>query len=80
MTIETLTTFFMWCTILGMGVLIFSTFMILLLKDVAFKMHGKMFGLSRPAFNTAIYGYLGLMKILVLVFCAIPYIALLIMK
>lgn len=80
MTIETLTTFFMWCTILGASLLTFTTLMILLLKEVAFKMHSKLFGISRDAFNVAVYGYLGVVKALFVVFILVPYLALLIMN
>ncbi len=78
MNIDTLTTFFMWCTIIGGGVLIFSSILCMLLKNVIGRMHGKMFGMSPDTVKAAIYGYLGLFKILWLIFNVVPYVALLI--
>jgi hypothetical protein len=80
MTIDTLTNFFMWCTILNAGMLLVSLVLILALKNVAFKMHGKLFGITRDAFNTTIYGFLGFWKVVIIVFNVVPWIALLIVK
>ena len=78
MTIEQLTDFFMWCTIIGGGLLMLSTFMCMAMKNMIAKMHSKFFGLSPEAVKPIVYGYIGLFKILWLVFAAIPWIALLI--
>lgn len=79
MTIEQLTTFFMWCTILGGGVLVFSSIMCMLFKNPIARLHGKMFGMSPETVKPIVYGYIGLFKILWLVFAVAPYVALLIM-
>ena len=78
MDIETLTTFFMWCTIINGGLLIFSSIMCMLLKNWIGRIHGKMFGMSPDTVKAAIYGYLGLFKILWFIFNVVPYVALLI--
>ena len=78
MGIETLTVFFMWCTILNFALLIISALMCICAKDWAYKMHNKFYGISRETFDIAIYSFLGAYKILIFVFCLIPYIALLI--
>ena len=79
MDIETLTTFFMWCTIISGGMFVFSVILCMSLKDIIARMHGKMFGLSPEAVKTAVYGYIGLFKIFFIVFNLVPYVALLIM-
>ncbi len=78
MTAETLTTFFMWCTIINGGLLVVSTLLCMAMKELIAKMHGKLFGITPEATKTAVYGYLGLFKILWLAFNVVPYIALLI--
>ena len=79
MTVEQLTDFFMWCTIIGGGLLVVSSLLCMALKDVIAKMHGKMFGMSPETVKPIVYGYIGLFKILWLVFAVAPYVALLIM-
>lgn len=76
MDIESVRAFFMWCTVLNMGLLVLSSVMCICMKDMAWRMHNKLFSISREAFDIAIYSFLGLYKILVFVFCLIPYIAL----
>jgi len=78
MDIQTLTTFFMWCTILNYALLSLSSLFCLCASDWVYRIHSKWFSISREVFNVAIYSFLGLYKILVFVFNLIPYIALLI--
>ena len=79
MDMQTLTTFFMWCTVLNVGLLTVSWLMLISMPDLIFRLHGGWFGLSRETFNAVIYGFLGFYKILILVFCVVPYFVLLIM-
>jgi len=78
MDIQTLTTFFMWCTILNVALLVLSSLICVCAGDWAYRMHSKWFSISRETFNVAIYSFIGLYKVLVLVFNLIPYVALLI--
>jgi len=78
MTFEQLTDFFMWCTIIGGGLLVVSSLMCMAMKNLIAKIHGKMFGMSPEVVNPIVYGYIGLFKVLWLVFAVIPWIALLI--
>jgi len=80
MNIELLRTFFGWCTVIHMGLLVFSSILIMVAKDWAYSIHSKLFSISRESFNTMIYGFLGVYKLLLFVFCLVPYIALLIMS
>ena len=76
MTIQTLQSFFMWCSIINMGLLILSAVLITTASDWAYNMHSKWFNISRVTFNTVIYAFLGVYKMLILVFCIVPWIAL----
>lgn len=78
MDVGTLTTIFMWCTILNVGLLVVSSLICVCAGDWAYRMHSKWFSISRETFNVAIYSFIGLYKVLVLVFNVIPYVALLI--
>ncbi len=78
MDIQLLTRFFMWCTILNVG-LLFLTFLIFTVAgDFVYRMHGKWFSMRRETFNVVFYSFIGLYKVLVYVFNIIPWVALLI--
>lgn len=76
MDIETLTSFFMWCSIVNGGLLLSWTVMCICAPDLIYNMHHRWFPLSRESFNVVIYAFLGLFKILVLVFNVVPFIVL----
>jgi hypothetical protein len=78
MGIQTVTTFFMWCTILNLGVLILSSVMCIFFGDFSYQMNNRFFGISREAFNVVLVCFIGLYKIFVIVFNVVPYVALLI--
>lgn len=80
MDIDTVTAFFMWCTILNVGLLALSFLMCALAGNWVYRMHGKWFSIPRETFNTAMYSFIGLLKIFILVFNLVPYVALLIVK
>jgi len=78
MDIQTLTTFFMWCTIINGALLALWTIMCILVPDLVYRMQRKWFPIPRETFNVVIYAFLGLFKLVFLVFNVIPYVALLI--
>jgi hypothetical protein len=78
MDLPTLTTFFMWCTIINGGLLLLWTAFCLFAPDLVYRMQSKWFPISRETFNVVIYSFLGLFKIAFLVFNVVPYVALLI--
>ena len=80
MTVELLTKFFMWCTILNVGLLAFSSLFLAFAGDFVYKMHTKWFPMPRETFNVAIYSFIGIYKIIVLTFNVIPWLVLLIIK
>lgn len=70
--------FFLWCTILNGGVLILGFLAMVLMGDFVYRMHTRVFRMPRETFNAVFYGLLGLYKLLILVFCLVPWLALLI--
>jgi len=71
----TIKTIFMWCTIINVLLLALSFLFCAYAREWIYRMHSKWFPISREAFNVAIYSFLGLFKILVLVFNLVPWIA-----
>jgi len=78
MNIQTLTTFFMWCTIINGILLIFSSVILVFFKDWVYSIHSRWFPLPKETFNAIIYSFIGLFKIAFLLFNLTPYMALLI--
>ena len=78
MDIQTLTRFFMWCTIINGALLVLGTTMCILAPELVYRMKGKWFPIPRETFNVVIYSFLGSFKIVFLVFNLVPYVALLI--
>jgi len=77
-TIEALRAFFMWCSVINGGMLIFSSIFIMTASNLTFATHSKWFKISRESFDVAMYSFLGLYKLAFLVFNLVPYLALLI--
>jgi len=80
MDIQKLTAFFMWCTIINGGLLVISVIIGITGLDLVYNVQGKLFQIPREALNVAYYSFLGLYKIIWLVFNAVPYVALLIIR
>jgi len=78
MDIQTVTNFFMWCTILNLGLLTLTSIMCIFCADFSYRMNNKLFSISREAFNLIIVSFIGLYKLVVITFNIIPYIALII--
>ena len=68
--------FFMWCTIINVGLLLFSFVMFWAGRGWIYKMHSKFFNISEEHFNAMWYLILGLYKIGIILFNFVPYIAL----
>jgi len=77
MDIQTLTTFFMWCTIINGGIFVLWTVFLLFAPELTYRTQRAFFPIPRETYNVVIYSFLGLFKIVFLVFNVVPYIALL---
>ena len=78
MDIQTLTNFFMWCTIINGGILIMWTVFCAFTPNLVYRTQSILFPLPRETFDVVIYAFLGLFKVVFLVFNVAPYVALLI--
>ena len=78
-TIETMTEFFGWCSVINMGLLILSSTLIIAIRGTASRIHGKMFNLDEKYLSQAYFQYLAQYKIAIIVFNIVPYFALKVM-
>ena len=79
MDIEVARAFFMWCSIINGGVFLVWGAMCLLAQDWVYRTQSVWFKIPRETFTVLVYGFLGLIKIVVLVFNIVPFVALSIM-
>jgi len=80
MDIEQLTALFKWCSIINGALLVFWTGIYMLMPDFVYRIQRRWFVISRETFDVAIYAFLGLFKVLFLIFNLVPYIALSIIR
>ncbi len=78
MDIIVIRSFFMWCTILNAGLLCLVFLLTAFAGDFVYRTHTRWFPMPRETFNAIIYAFLGMYKLMVYVFCIVPYVALLI--
>ena len=76
MTLETLRSFFGWCSVINMALLLWWFFTIVKLHDFVYKMHTKWFNLSPEKFDELHYAAMAFFKLTVFVFYVVPYIVL----
>lgn len=76
MTLQSLTDFFMWTTVLNVGLLVFYTVFLVFLPDFTYRMHHKLFDISRDQYKGVIFGLVGLYKLMFITFSLVPYLAL----
>lgn len=77
---ELIQTFLGWCSVINIGILIFSAIFVILLRDQVSTLHAKIFNLNKEDVFRAYFQYLAQYKILIIVFNIVPYFALSIMN
>jgi hypothetical protein len=78
MDIQTIQTFFMWCTILNAALLVLTGMVFTFAGDWVYCVQSKWYPISRDAFNVVIYSFIGLFKLFFMIFNLVPYVTLLI--
>ena len=78
MDIQTLTRFFMWCTIINGALFFLWVIMLLAAPDLVYRTQRTWFPIPRKTFDVVMYSFLGLFKIFLLFFNVVPLVALLI--
>lgn len=80
MYVRELTRFFMWCTIINGGLLALWSIAWMTMPGLVYKTQERFFPVSRETFTVVFYGFLGVFKIIYLVFNVTPFIVLLIIR
>lgn len=76
MSLDLITTYFGWMTVINGSLLLFSTFMLTVFKSVVISIHQKFTGLEADTLEPAYFHYLAFYKILIIVFNLVPYLVL----
>ena len=77
MDIATLTSFFGWCTLINIAVLLFWVVFLMGAPDLVYRIQSRFFPIPRATYDVIIYSLLGAFKLTVIVFSIVPYLALL---
>ena len=78
MDVDLLTEFFMWCSIIAGGMYLFSVLWFMLLPDFTYALQTRWFPMPRETYNVVMFGFMGLFKVILIVFVIVPYVSLLI--
>jgi hypothetical protein len=76
MTLDQLTAFFGWAAVINIGLLLFSTMALLVLRGPITRIHARLFGLNEQDLSKAYFQYLAQFKIAIILFTITPYLAL----
>jgi len=80
MNIPTLKSFFGWCTVIDVVFLVFASLIISFAGDAIYAIQSWFFSISREAFYTTCYSWLGLLKAIIIIFNFVPWISLMIIE
>ncbi len=80
MDIQTLESFFMWCTIINGAILLEWVLFFIFAPDFVYRMQSRLFPIPREKYNLIIYSLLGAFKLFLIFFNIVPYLALVIIN
>lgn len=75
MDIQLIHKFFLWCTIVNYGILLFWFLFFLLARDCIYRLHTRWFNISQQNFDAIHYAGMAIYKIGIFIFCLVPFIA-----
>ncbi|NQY26977.1 MAG: hypothetical protein HRT92_07345 [Piscirickettsiaceae bacterium] len=74
--IEFITTFLGWCSVINIGILILSSALLIVFKQTITALHSRLFGLDKEILALAYFQYLGNYKVAIFILNIVPYTAL----
>ena len=74
--ISAMTTFFGWCSVLNIGLLLLSSLILLGLKGMVLDIHSSITGIPAAELNVLYFQYLSHYKVAIIVLGIVPYLAL----
>jgi len=79
-TIDTLTTFFGWCTLINVGIYSFTVGALMVFRRRALRINARIFAISEDEVARITFLYVGAYKLAITVFCFVPWLALKLMS
>lgn len=76
MNLNDLIELFKWMTVINVSLLALSAVLLMGLKGVMVRTHGKLFGINEKDVSLAAYNFLGNFKLLIFVFNIVPFLSL----
>ncbi|RLA78296.1 MAG: hypothetical protein DRG78_15495 [Epsilonproteobacteria bacterium] len=76
LTIEIITEFLGWCSVINIVILALSAIFIIVFNDTTIKIHSKLFNLDKIYLQQSYFKYLAQYKIIIIIFNIVPYFAL----
>jgi hypothetical protein len=70
----------MWCTVINVAIYIVWVLFVLLAPDFVYRLQTKWIPISRETFNVLMYSSMGAFKVVIIVFCFVPYLSLVIIN
>ena len=80
MTVEQLTKFLGWCSVINVGFILLGSIMFLILRDPITALHASMFHMPKETVTSCMFMIFSMYKIAIFMFNIIPYIALRVIK
>lgn len=74
--LETLTTFFGWCSVINFGILIITTLLLSVARGLITNIHSKLMGVEKGNLANVYFEYLANYKIAIFMLNIVPYFAL----
>lgn len=78
--IEVIREFLGWCSIINIGLYIFSVSIIIFAIDILSQIHAKLFNLDKNLLPSLYFKWMAQYKLLIIVFNIVPYFALFVIK
>ena len=76
MNVELLTSFLKWCSLINGVVLVLWSSIFMFMPDTVYRLHSRWFSITKDNYDLMMYAFLGLYKILFLIFNLVPYVSL----
>ncbi|HCM05796.1 MAG TPA: hypothetical protein DIC30_07270 [Oceanospirillales bacterium] len=74
--IQTITTFFGWCSVINLGIYLLTVLALMGLRDSVKKIHVRLFAILSEKLDELYFNYLGSFKMAIIIFNIAPYAAL----
>jgi len=77
--LQTWTTFFGWLTVINIGIYLITAIALMAMRSFAYRLIAKLFGISEEEVVKTSFKYVAAYKLLIIVFCFAPWLALTLM-